>query len=105
MKLSLIVPCYNEEDNVEAFYEATRQAFAHKEFSYEFTLKDGRSCIATWNSSDEKKDLALDLGCESVTVSDIYGNDFLFEHTRKIFVPAPLGSLNSHSRLISSLHI
>ena len=42
---------------------------------YEFTLKDGRSCIATWNSSDEKKDLALDLGCESVTVSDIYGNE------------------------------
>lgn len=42
MKLSLIVPCYNEEDNVEAFYEATRQAFAHKEFSYEIIfVNDG----------------------------------------------------------------
>lgn len=42
---------------------------------YEFTLKDGRSCIATWNSTDEKKNLAVDLKCEFVTVSDIYGNE------------------------------
>lgn len=52
---------------------------------YEFTLKDGRSCIATWNSSDEKKDLALDLGCESVTVSDIYGNESTVSAANGIF--------------------
>ncbi len=42
---------------------------------YEFTLKDGRRCIATWNSTDDVKNLSLSLGCGSVTVSDMYGNE------------------------------
>ena len=27
MKLSLVVPCYNEQDNVRAFYDAAVNAF------------------------------------------------------------------------------
>lgn len=42
MKLSLVVPCYNEQDNVELFYEETLKAFKGKDFDYEFVfVNDG----------------------------------------------------------------
>ncbi|MBQ8783585.1 MAG: glycosyltransferase family 2 protein [Clostridia bacterium] len=42
MKLSLVVPCYNEQDNVEKFYTETVKAFAGSDFSYEFVfVNDG----------------------------------------------------------------
>ena len=44
MKLSLVVPCYNEQDNVELFYEETVKAFADKVSDYEFVfVNDGSS--------------------------------------------------------------
>ncbi len=42
MKLSLVVPCYNEEDVVYDFYKETNKAFADKVDSYEFVfVNDG----------------------------------------------------------------
>lgn len=42
MKLSLVVPCYNEQDNVELFYEAAKNAFENKNFDYEIIfVNDG----------------------------------------------------------------
>jgi len=42
MKLSLVVPCYNEQDNVELFYEECVKAFEGKGFDYEFVfVNDG----------------------------------------------------------------
>ncbi|MCH5303243.1 MAG: glycosyltransferase family 2 protein [Ruminococcus sp.] len=42
MKLSLVVPCYNEQDNVELFYEETVKAFKNVSFDYEFVfVNDG----------------------------------------------------------------
>ena len=42
MRLSLVVPCYNEQDNVEKFYQETVRAFADVDFSYEFVfVNDG----------------------------------------------------------------
>lgn len=42
MKLSLIVPCYNEQDNVELFYEETVKAFKDVDYDYEFVfVNDG----------------------------------------------------------------
>ena len=42
MKLSLVVPCYNEQDNVELFYEETVKAFKDVKFDYEFVfVNDG----------------------------------------------------------------
>ncbi len=42
MKLSLVVPCYNEQDNVELFYEETVKAFNNAGFDYEFVfVNDG----------------------------------------------------------------
>lgn len=42
MKLSLIVPCFNEEDNVEEFYKETVKAFNKVDYDYEFVfVNDG----------------------------------------------------------------
>ncbi len=42
MLLSLVVPCYNEQDNVGRFYEETVKAFAESGFDYEFVfVNDG----------------------------------------------------------------
>ena len=42
MKLSLVVPCYNEQDNVELFYEETVKAFKDVDYDYEFVfVNDG----------------------------------------------------------------
>ena len=38
MKLSLVVPCYNEEDNVRAFYDAAVGAFAGCGYDYELIM-------------------------------------------------------------------
>lgn len=42
MKLSLVIPCYNEEENVELFYEEVRKCFQGKIEAYEFIfVNDG----------------------------------------------------------------
>lgn len=43
MKLSLIIPCYNEEGNVRAFYDAAVAAFAPEGMSYELIFVDDGS--------------------------------------------------------------
>lgn len=44
MKLSLVVPCYNEEKNVPLFYEAVKNDFAGVDFDYELVfVNDGSS--------------------------------------------------------------
>jgi len=47
MKLSLVVPCYNEAENVSAFQEATIQAFADCGYDYEIVFVDDGSKDAT----------------------------------------------------------
>ena len=42
MKLSLVVPCYNEQDNVELFYSECVKAFSGIDYDYEFVfVNDG----------------------------------------------------------------
>lgn len=47
MKLSLVVPCYNEAENVHAFQEATIQAFSGCGYDYEIVYVDDGSKDAT----------------------------------------------------------
>lgn len=47
MKLSLVVPCYNEAENVAAFQEAAMQAFAPCNFDFEIVFVDDGSKDAT----------------------------------------------------------
>ncbi len=48
MQLSLIVPCYNEQDNVEAFHDACRAAFDGCIASYELIFVNDGSRDDTW---------------------------------------------------------
>ena len=48
MKLSLVVPCYNEAENVAAFQEATIQAFDGCGYDYEIVFVDDGSKDATF---------------------------------------------------------
>ena len=42
MKLSLVVPCYNEEGNVEKFFSETNRVFENRVSDYEFVfVNDG----------------------------------------------------------------
>ena len=42
MKLSLVIPCFNEENNVARFYEETEKAFAGVDFDWEYVfVNDG----------------------------------------------------------------
>lgn len=50
MKLSLIVPCYNEAGNVRAFYDAAAAAFAPESFSYEMIFVDDGSRDGTMDA-------------------------------------------------------
>ena len=47
MKLSLVVPCYNEAENVAVFQEAVIEAFAGCDYDYEIVFVDDGSRDAT----------------------------------------------------------
>lgn len=42
MKLSIVVPCFNEEDNIFLFYDLVEKTFQEKDFEYEYIfINDG----------------------------------------------------------------
>lgn len=47
MKLSLVVPCFNEQDNVRDFYDCVEGCFARRDFTYEIVFVDDGSRDAT----------------------------------------------------------
>lgn len=66
MKLSLLVPCYNEEGNVEGFYSLVNEVFRDKGFSYEFVFVNDGSTDSTrerlkglYYNNKEKKNIQL----------------------------------------------
>ena len=77
MKLSMIVPCYNEAENVAAFQEATIAAFANCGFDYEIVFIDD-------GSRDRTGDIIRQLHADH---PEITGNDeihrFFLEKTVK----------------------
>ena len=50
MKLSLIVPCYNEAENIAAFHEAVVQTFQDCGYDYEIVFVDDGSRDATFHN-------------------------------------------------------
>lgn len=50
MRLSLVVPCYNEESNVTALYEACRDTFAPAGLSFEMIFVNDGSRDNTWKA-------------------------------------------------------
>lgn len=53
MKLSLIVPCYNEEGNVKKFFDEVNKAFLGKVRDYEFVFVDDGSSDNTYRNLKE----------------------------------------------------
>ena len=47
MKLSLVVPCYNEAENIYAFHDAVLEAFRGCGYDYELIFVDDGSRDAT----------------------------------------------------------
>ena len=47
MDLSLIIPCYNEEGNVERFFEEAEKAFSESPIKYEYVFIDDGSTDST----------------------------------------------------------
>jgi len=66
MKLSLVVPCYNEAENVAAFQEAVISAFADCGYAYEIVFVDDGSRDATLHNL---KKLYADQACPVKIVS------------------------------------
>lgn len=55
MKLSLVIPCYNEEANIPLFYRTVEETFMHEDFDYEYIfINDGSKD----NTYEELKKLA-----------------------------------------------
>ncbi len=50
MKLSLVVPCYNEQDNVDKFHATCKTAFENKIDSYEIIFVNDGSSDNTWEN-------------------------------------------------------
>ena len=48
MKLSLVIPCYNEEKNVRPMFDACRDVFGGAGFSYEMIFVNDGSRDGTW---------------------------------------------------------
>ena len=71
MKLSLVVPCYNEAENVQAFQDATIEAFKDCGYDYEIVFID-----------DGSKDGTLHGGL-AVTGGIVAGNSFLSHGKRR----------------------
>lgn len=75
MKLSLVIPCYNEENNVARFYEETEKAFAGADFDWEYVFvndgsRDGtlaalKQLYATKNGNFRIVSFARNFGKES----------------------------------------
>ena len=66
MKLSLVVPCYNEAENVRAFQDATIQAFDGCGYDYEIIFVDDGSRDATMS---QLRNLFAEQKCPTKVVS------------------------------------
>ena len=48
MKLSLVIPCFNEEENIREFYRSVADCFQNRNFSYECVFVDDGSTDGTF---------------------------------------------------------
>ncbi len=73
MKLSLVVPCYNEEKNVSLFYEAVKKDFANVNFEYELVFVNDGSRDGTFK--ELQKLCSGDLPVKIVNFSRNFGKE------------------------------
>lgn len=73
MKLSLVVPCYNEEKNVSLFYEAVKKDFSGVDFEYELVFVNDGSRDGTFK--ELQKLCGGDLPVKIVNFSRNFGKE------------------------------
>ncbi len=73
MKLSLVVPCFNEEGNIAQFYKEVRNDFADVDFDYEIVFVNDGSKDGTLN--ELKKLLDGDIPVKIVNFSRNFGKE------------------------------
>lgn len=73
MKLSLVVPCYNEEKNVPLFYEAVKKDFADVNFEYELVFVNDGSRDGTFK--ELQKLCSGDLPVKIINFSRNFGKE------------------------------
>ncbi len=73
MKLSLVIPCYNEEKNVSLFYDAVKKDFSDVNFEYELVFVNDGSRDSTFK--ELKKLCNGDLPVKIVNFSRNFGKE------------------------------
>ncbi len=73
MKLSLVVPCYNEQGNVPLFYEAVKNDFDGVDFDYEIVFVNDGSSDGT--SAELKNLLSGEIPVKIVNFSRNFGKE------------------------------
>ena len=73
MKLSLVVPCYNEEKNVSLFYEAVKNDFSAADYEYEIVFVNDGSGDGTFK--ELQKLCGGDLPVKIVNFSRNFGKE------------------------------
>ena len=63
MKVTLVVPCYNEEKNVALFYEVAEAAFQNRKIEYDirYITKDKNACDIAKEYSEEENVFETDV--------------------------------------------
>ena len=74
MKISLIVPCYNEEGNVRTFYEETKKAFKGSKYQVEIVFNNDGSKDNTLKELKELLD-EKELGIKVINFSRNFGKE------------------------------
>ncbi len=75
MRLSLVVPCYNEQDNVEKFYKETVKAFSGEIFTYEFVFVNDGSKDNTMKSLKKLYDEHKESNIQVIGFSRNFGKE------------------------------
>ena len=75
MKLSLVVPCYNEQDNINIFYSETEKVFAGCGFEYEYVFINDGSNDKTMKVLRELYDEKVDSNITIIHFSRNFGKE------------------------------
>ena len=76
MELSLVVPCYNEQDNVRLFYDEVRRVFENKVSGYEIVfINDGSTDGTLKNLKGIYEESGLASNVQVVSLSRNFGKD------------------------------
>ena len=75
MKLSLVVPCYNEESNVERFFNEVKKTFSGKSFDYEIVFVNDGSKDGTYTKLKKIYENNKDISVQVLSLSRNFGKE------------------------------